>query len=107
MARTYRRRGGPHRRAIIISKPWSWSFNEHGQARHDPQDPESRRRLAYYRSDAAFVFGEGSAPRWFRKIYKRRIRMFNQQQLSRWLRYGDFDPVFRDKHHHNAHYDWW
>lgn len=55
--------------------------------------------LARYRSDATLA---KTAPRRYRKISDRQIRVRDRTELLRWLRNPDFDPVFRDWHKHEA-----
>lgn len=103
MARTFRRVDARH--------DYSWTLDDpaaplHAPRRLDPRSVQGRRALARYHSDATITLAQ-TAPRWYRKISDRRIRMRNRMELHRWLRNPDFDPVFRDWHKHEANWSWW
>lgn len=103
MARTFRRRGCSYDHAWILRdrSASDGTFN-----RIDPQSRQRRRALARYHCDATVTLGK-TAPRWYRKVGDRRIRMHNRAELNRWLRNPDFDPVFQDWHKHEANWSWW
>ena len=103
MARTFRRRGCNYDYAWVLR---DWSAFGNLPTRLDPQSREGRRALARYHSDATITLAR-TAPRWYRNVSDRRIRMHNRAELNRWLRHPDFDPVFRDWHKHEANWSWW
>jgi hypothetical protein len=47
------------------------------------------------------------APRWYRKVFDRRLRNFNDRQLRRWLADRDYEPLVQAWHRHAANWSWW
>ena len=72
----------------------------------DPRLREGRRAIARFHSDAEVTLGS-AAPRWYRKVFDRRLRTFNDRQLRRWLADPGYDPVMQVRHRHSANWSWW
>lgn len=105
MARTYRRQHCRHEYPYVLTD-WQWDQNVLVRRQIDWHSIVGRRLLARYHSDAYVSLGMG-APRWYRRIDSRRIKYRNERILRRWQRKPDFDPVFQNKHYHNASWSWW
>lgn len=72
MSRTYRRRGERHEYRWVLRE---WTF-EQGYLEPvvlDRNSPEGGRAIARFHSDAQVTMKAG-APRWFRRLFKRRQR---------------------------------
>jgi hypothetical protein len=105
MARTFRRKSERHEYCWVLS-----SFDPEIPYPHriqiDPRSKAGRKAIAIYHSDK-IVTMNGSAPRWYRKVYDRRIRTENDRMFRRWQADSSFDPVFRVWHKHDANRTWW
>jgi len=104
MSRTYRRRR--HR------YEYSWVLRDWADVPFvtplsiDPRSPEGRRAIARFHSDNEITM-RSAAPRWYRKLFDRRLRTFNDKQLCRWLADPGYDPVMQAWHRHCANWFWW
>ena len=105
MSRTYRRRQHDYEYRWVLrdrkNSPFPGAFllfDRHSQA--------GRRAIARFHSDSEVTL-RSSAPRWYRKIFDHKLRIFNDQQLRRWLANSAYDPVFEPNHHHRANWSWW
>ena len=104
MSRTYRRRR--HR------YEYSWVLRDWADGPFvaplsiDPRSPEGRRAIARFHSDNEITM-RSAAPRWYRKLFDRRLRTFNDKQLRRWLADPGYDPVMQAWHRHCANWSWW
>jgi len=72
----------------------------------DLHSPEGRRAVARFHSDSEITL-RSSAPRWYRKVYDRRLRTSNDKQLRRWLADPGYDPLMQVRHRHTANWSWW
>jgi hypothetical protein len=72
----------------------------------DRHSRQGRTLLARYHADQASGHG-GCAPRWYCRYDSRRVKNRNREMLHRWLRGPICDPVFQDKHFHNASWSYW
>ena len=105
MSRTYRRRRQRHeyrwvlrdRQAVTPPGMVLW---------FDSYSPEGRRAIARFHSDREITV-RSAAPHWYRKVFDRRLRTFNDKQLRRWLADPDYDPVIQVRHRHCANWSWW
>ncbi|MHB8623649.1 MAG: hypothetical protein ACYC9J_12975 [Sulfuricaulis sp.] len=103
MARTYRRRRCWHE-YIWVLVDWQWDRNVLGRTQIDRRSVIGRRLLARYHSDAYTGCG---APHWYCRLDSRRIKHRDKRILRHWLSNPDFEPVFQNKHYHNARWSWW
>ncbi|MFQ1065100.1 hypothetical protein [Bordetella trematum] len=107
MSRTYRRRNIRHEYSDVL-RAYSFAVDPPAFVPLDRHSKEGRRLLARFHADAYTSMSlRSSAPRAFRKGYKRRTEHHNQRMMRRWLADPDFDPVFHVRHRHAANYDWW
>jgi hypothetical protein len=104
MSRTYRRRRHRYEYRWVL-RDWTdvpfvapLTFN--------PRSPEGRRAIARFHSDNEITM-RSTAPRWYRKLFDRRLRTFNDKQLRRWLADPEYDPVMQAWHRHCANWSWW
>jgi hypothetical protein len=72
----------------------------------DGRSPEGRRAIARFHSDAQDTMN-GSAPRWFRRLFKRRQRNANTRELLRWFADLVYDPLTNVRHRNSAKWAWW
>jgi len=103
MSRTYRRRRQYHDYCWVL---FDWQVGTPVGALLDPRSREGRRAIARFHSDNEVTMG-GAAPRWYRKVFDRRLRTFNDKQLRRWLGDPDYDPLVQVRHRHAANWSWW
>ena len=103
MSRTYRRRGQRHEYDWVLFdlRPGPSLY-----AKLDPRSREGRRVIARFHSDKEVGWG-AAAPRWYRKMFDRRLRTFNNKQLRRWLADPEYDPVMLVRHRYSASWAWW
>lgn len=103
MSRTYRRRGQRHEYDwVLFDRCLGAPLN----AKLDPRSREGQRAIARFHSDREVGLG-AAAPRWYRKVFDRRLRTFNNKQLRRWLSDPDYEPVMQARHRHSASWAWW
>ncbi len=105
MSRTYRRRRHRYEYGWVL-RDWEAAAPSGTTVLLDPRSSEGRRAIARFHSDKEVTIG-GAAPRWYRKIFDRRLRTFNDKQLRRWLANSDYDPVMHIRHRHTANWSWW
>lgn len=105
MSRTYRRRDARHEYRWVL-REWTFEPGHVGQIMLDSRSPESRRAIARFHSDAQVTMN-GSAPRWFRRLFKRRQRNANNRELLRWLTDSVYDPLTDARHRNSAKWAWW
>ena len=105
MSRTYRRRGHQYEYRWVLR---DWNVHAPFGARMllDPRSSEGRRAIARFHSDAETTMRSG-APRWYRKVFDRRLRTLNDRQLRHWLADQGYDPVMQAWHRHSADWSWW
>lgn len=103
MSRTYRRRRQYHEYSWVL---FDWQPSAPVGALLDPRSREGRRAIARFHSDKEVTMG-GAAPRWYRKVFDRRLRTFNDKQLRRWLTDPGYNPVIQASHRHGANWSWW
>ena len=104
MSRTYRRRRHRYEYRWVLR---DWIIVPFVAAMQiDPRSPEGRCAIARFHSDKEVTMG-GAAPRWYRKVFDRRLRTFNDKQLRRWLGDPDYDPLVQVRHRHAANWSWW
>jgi hypothetical protein len=103
MSRTYRRVRHRYEYYWVL---FDWQAGTPVGARLDPRSREGRRAIARFHSDKEVTMG-GAAPRWYRKVFDRRLRAFNDRQLRRWLADPGYDPVMEVQHRHRANWSWW
>lgn len=107
MSRTYRRRNLRHEYSDVL-RDYSQGAYLLAYVRVDRHLNQGRRLLARFHSDAYSAMSlRSSAPRGFRKGYKRRMNYHNDRMMRRWRADPGFDPVFDVQHRHAANYDWW
>jgi hypothetical protein len=105
MSHTYRRRGQKHEYRWVL-RDWDASVPFGSSVLLDPRSREGRRAIARFHSDAETTM-RGGAPRWYRKVFDRRLRTSNDKQLRRWLADSGYDPLTQDSHLHSANWSWW
>jgi hypothetical protein len=105
MSRTYRRLGQRHEYYWVLFD-WSAAVPLGTTVLLDPLSLEGRRAIARFHSDKEVTMG-GAAPRWYRRVFSRRLRTFNDKQLRRWLADPGYDPVMQVRHLHSANWAWW
>jgi hypothetical protein len=104
MSRTYRRRRHRYEYRWVLR---DWIIAPYvAPVPIDPRSPEGRRAIARFHSDKEVTMG-GAAPRWYRKVFDRRLRTLNDKQLRRWLADPGYDPVMQVRHRHDANWSWW
>ena len=103
MSRTYRRCGQRHEYYWVL-------FDRRPGAplgaKLDPRSREARRAIARFHSDKEVTLG-GAAPRWYRRVFDRRLQTHNDKRLRRWLVDPGYDPVMQVRHRHTANWSWW
>ena len=107
MSRTYRRRGERHEYRWVL-RDWFFDPESRGFTPYliDRYSPEGRRAIARFHSDAEVTM-RGGPPRWFCRIFKRRLRNAGTRELRRWLVDPRYDPVLQSRHRHSAKWAWW
>jgi hypothetical protein len=105
MARTFRRKSGRHDYQWVL-RTFDPQCPYPQRVLIDPRSKAGRKAIALYHSDKLVTMG-GAAPRWYRKVYDRRMRAANDRMYRRWLADPSFDPVFRAWHKHDANWSWW
>lgn len=103
MSRTYRRRGQRHEYYWVL---FDWNSRTPVGAELDPRSREGRHALSRFHSDKEVTMA-GAAPRWYRNVFDRRLRTFNEKQIRRWLADPGYDPVMQVRHRHSANWSWW
>jgi len=105
MSRTYRRRGHYYEYCWVL-RDWHFRGPFAAPILLDPGSPEGRRAVARFHSDAETTM-RGTAPRWYRKVFDRRLRTLNDKQLRRWLADPNYEPIVQAWHRHSANWSWW
>jgi hypothetical protein len=105
MARTFRRRQQRHEYRWVLRR-FEPGVPYPGWISIDARTAAGRRAIALFHSDKTVTMN-GSAPRWFRKVFDHRIRTANDRMFRRWLADPSFDPVFLAWHKHGANWAWW
>ena len=105
MSRTYRRRGHRYEYRWVL-RDWKAGAPFGAPVLLDRSSEEGRRAVARFHSDAETTM-RSPAPRWYRKVFDRRLRNFNNRQLRRWLDDPDYDPLLQAWHRHAANWSWW
>lgn len=105
MSRTYRRRRHRYEYCWVL-RDWNTASLFCTPAILDRRSKEGRLAIARFHSDSETTM-RGSAPRWYRKFFDRRLRHFNDRQLRRWLDDPAYDPVMQPWHLHGANWSWW
>jgi hypothetical protein len=105
MSRTYRRRRQRYEYSRVL-RDRKAAVPSGTTVLLDPRSTEGRRAIARFHSDKEVTIG-GAAPRWYRKVFDRRRRTFNDKQLRRWLADPGYDPVIHVRHRHTANWSWW
>jgi hypothetical protein len=105
MPRTYRRRHQRYEYRWVL-RDWEAAVPIGATVMFDPRSSQGRRALARFHSDNEITM-RGAAPRWYRKVFNRRLRTFNEKQLRRWLADPGYDPIMQASHHHDANWSWW
>lgn len=105
MSRTYRRRRHRYEYHWVL-RDWKAGLPFGAPVLIDPRSPDGRRAITRFHSDRETTM-RGAAPRWYRKVFDRRLRAFNDEQLRRWIANPGYDPVMRAWHRHDANWSWW
>jgi hypothetical protein len=105
MSRTYRRRGERHEYRWVL-REWTFESGHLMRITLDRNSPEGRRAIARFHSDSEVTM-KGGAPRWFRRIFKRRQRNANTREWRRWLADPSRDPIINVQHRNSAKWAWW
>ena len=105
MSRTYRRRRHRYEYRWVLCD-WRNAPFLGAPLLLDRHSPDGRRAVARFHSDNEITM-RGAAPRWYRKVYGRRLSTFNDKQLRRWLADPGYDPVMLAWHRHAANWSWW
>jgi hypothetical protein len=105
MSRTYRRRGDRYEYRWVLHE-WVFESGRSTPVVLDRHSPGGRRAIARFHSDAESTM-KGGVPRWFRRIFKKRLRNANTRQLLRWLADQRYDPVMSVRHRNSAKWAWW
>ena len=85
MSRTFRRKRARYNLDWVLRKTvWANRFFD---TFIDPDSPEGKKALARYFSDAGCgSYGNGTAPRWYRRYLNHRADRREEQRLHQWLR---------------------
>jgi hypothetical protein len=102
MSRTYRRRRQRHEYRWLL-RDWKADVPPGTVVWFDSNSPEGRRAIARFHSDREITM-RSAAPRWYRKVFDRRLRNLNNKQLRRWLADPGYDPVMQVRHRHSANW---
>ena len=105
MSRTYRRKGERHEYRWVL-REWTFESGYLQRITLDRHSPEGRRTIARFHSDAQVTMN-GSAPKCFRRIFKRRQRNANTRQFLHWLADAGYEPVMDARHRNSAKWAWW
>ena len=105
MSRTYRRRRHRYEYRWVL-RDWITASPFGAAALLDRRSKEGRYAIARFHSDAETTM-RGVAPRWYRKVFDRRLRHYNDRQFRRWLDDPGYDPVMQSRHLHSANWSWW
>lgn len=106
MSHTYRRRGQHFEYRWVLRDYKVTTPAVRARGLLDLRSKEGRRAVARFHSDAECTM-RGGAPRWFRRIFKCRLRNANTVELRRWLADPAYDPVLQTQHRHSANWAWW
>jgi len=105
MSRTYRRRGERHEYRWVLCD-WTFESGYLQRVEFDRNSPEGRRAIARFHSDCQVTMA-GSAPRWFRRLFKRRQRNANAKELLMWIADPSYAPQLIARHRNSAKWAWW
>jgi hypothetical protein len=105
MSRTIRRHGARHEYRWVLSEH-VWVGTALVRVRVDPKSTAGRKAIARFHSDAESTMN-GAAPRWYCRVFDRRLRTLNARELRRWMDDPGYSPVFEARHRHSANWSWW
>ena len=105
MSRTYRRRSERHEYLWVL-REWTFERGYFEPVLLDRNSLEGRRAIARFHSDAQVTMN-GGAPRWFRRLFKRRHREADARELLRWLSDPGYEPMMNARHRNSARWAWW
>ncbi|MGH8635720.1 MAG: hypothetical protein ACREUX_13190 [Burkholderiales bacterium] len=105
MSRTFRRRGQRHEYRWVL-REWYRCGGTLIAYTADPRSMGGRRAVARFHSDAERTMRSGP-PRWYRRVFDRRLRTLNFREIRRWIEKQDYEPVIQARHRHNATWTWW
>lgn len=105
MSRTYRRRRHRYEYRWVL-RDWRNSPLFGPPLRLDRHSAEGRRAIARFHSDNEITM-RGAAPRWYRKVFDRRLCTYNNKEIRRWLADPGYEPVMQAWHRHAANWSWW
>jgi hypothetical protein len=105
MSRTYRRRGERQEYRWVL-REWTFESGAFERTMLDRNSPAGRRAIARFHSDAQVTL-KGGVPRWFRRIFKRRLRNANTREVLRWLADPAYAPILSARHRNSAKWAWW
>ena len=103
MSRTFRRRSERHEYAWVLR---DFDVEPFTRRRIDAHSRAGRKEIARFHSDREITMAS-AAPRWYRRLFKRKFNTLNDRQLRRWLNDPGYDPVFEPRHLHSANWSWW
>lgn len=106
MSRTYRRRRKRHEYSRVL-RDWVFDAGYPKPVFIEFHSREGRREITRFHSDAYRPTFKGGVPHWFRRVFKKRQRMSNTQQLMRWMDDPAYEPVMDVRHRHSARWAWW
>ena len=105
MSRTYRRRRNRYEYHWVL-RDWKNSPVLCAPLLLDRHSQAGRRAIARFHSDSEVTL-RSTAPRWYRKVFDHKLRIFNDKQLRRSLADPGYDPMFEPNHRHRANWSWW
>ena len=105
MSRTYRRRRERHEYSWVL-REWTFELGFVQPIELDRNSPEGRRAIARFHSDAQVTM-ESGPPRWFRRLFKRRLRNSNTRQVLKWIADPSWEPLTTARHRNSAKWAWW
>ena len=105
MSRTFRRKNQQHEYLWVL-KDWELCLRGGPSIGHDPRSLIGRKAISIFHSDKNVTMGD-SAERWYRKKYDHQRRTRNNRVMKQWMDGRDFDPIFEERHKHEANHSWW
>ena len=104
MSRTYRRRNRTDEYRWVLRE---WTFGPVAGFRLiDRHTAEGRRAIARFHSDSTITMSS-AAPHWYRRVFNKKLRTFDEREVRRWITNLDYEPLTRGRHRHDANWSYW